>query len=572
MIDYKTEIAKLLLQNTNLSIEEINNLIEIPPQENLGDYSFPCFRLAKVFKKNPASIAQEIQTELSENLPEWLNKIDVAGPYLNFYLDHGAFATNLLQEIFANKENFGHDNIGKDKNVIVEYSSPNIAKPFHVGHAFTTILGQAIANIYEALGYHVIRMNHLGDYGTQFGKLIVAWRLWGDETALKEKPITELTRVYVKFHSELENQPELEDEAREAFKKLENKETEEVELWQKFKEMSLVEFNRLYDRINVHFDNYNGESFYSDMIPEVVSLLKEKNLLEESEGAQVVDLSEFNLNPCLILKSDGTTIYASRDLAAILYRDRTYDYYRNIYVVGLPQTNHFQQVFAVLKKAEFPKADQNKHVGFGTVKFKEGEFSTRKGNIILLEDLLDQSVAKTKEIITNNNPEMSQADIADTAEKVGLAAVSYTYLRNSRERDIFFDWDEILDFEGDTAPYLMYTYARAKSILQKSEFTELSLDEIDFSLLNSDEEFSLLKELYQYPNALKLAAEEYEPSILLRNISQIARTFNRYYHNVPILKTSDIDLKHARLALLKAVSIVMQNGLNLAGIQTVERM
>ncbi len=572
MIDYKTEIAKLLLQNTNLSLEEINNLIEIPPQENLGDYSFPCFRLAKVFKKNPASIAQEIQTELSENLPEWLNKIDVAGPYLNFYLDHGAFATNLLQEIFANKENFGHDNIGKDKNVIVEYSSPNIAKPFHVGHAFTTILGQAIANIYEALGYHVIRMNHLGDYGTQFGKLIVAWRLWGDELALKEKPITELTRVYVKFHSELENQPELEDEAREAFKKLENKETEEVELWQKFKEMSLVEFNRLYDRINVHFDNYNGESFYSDMIPEVVSLLKEKNLLEESEGAQVVDLSEFNLNPCLILKSDGTTIYASRDLAAILYRDRTYDYYRNIYVVGLPQTNHFQQVFAVLKKAEFPKADQNKHVGFGTVKFKEGEFSTRKGNIILLEDLLDQSVAKTKEIITNNNPEMSQADIADTAEKVGLAAVSYTYLRNSRERDIFFDWDEILDFEGDTAPYLMYTYARAKSILQKSEFTELSLDEIDFSLLNSDEEFSLLKELYQYPNALKLAAEEYEPSILLRNISQIARTFNRYYHNVPILKTSDIDLKHARLALLKAVSIVMQNGLNLAGIQTVERM
>ncbi|NLZ71879.1 MAG: arginine--tRNA ligase [Clostridiaceae bacterium] len=571
-MDYKTEIAKLLLQNTNLSLEEINNLIEIPPQENLGDYSFPCFRLAKVFKKNPASIAQEIQTELSENLPEWLNKIDVAGPYLNFYLDHGAFATNLLQEIFANKENFGHDNIGKDKNVIVEYSSPNIAKPFHVGHAFTTILGQAIANIYEALGYHVIRMNHLGDYGTQFGKLIVAWRLWGDELALKEKPITELTRVYVKFHSELENQPELEDEAREAFKKLENKETEEVELWQKFKEMSLVEFNRLYDRINVHFDNYNGESFYSDMIPEVVSLLKEKNLLEESEGAQVVDLSEFNLNPCLILKSDGTTIYASRDLAAILYRDRTYDYYRNIYVVGLPQTNHFQQVFAVLKKAEFPKADQNKHVGFGTVKFKEGEFSTRKGNIILLEDLLDQSVAKTKEIITNNNPEMSQADIADTAEKVGLAAVSYTYLRNSRERDIFFDWDEILDFEGDTAPYLMYTYARAKSILQKSEFTELSLDEIDFSLLNSDEEFSLLKELYQYPNALKLAAEEYEPSILLRNISQIARTFNRYYHNVPILKTSDIDLKHARLALLKAVSIVMQNGLNLAGIQTVERM
>lgn len=572
MIDYKQNLAELLTEITNLPISNIYNLIEIPPQEDLGDYSFPCFQLAKEFKKNPAEIAKEIKEELSDNKPDWLDEIKVAGPYLNFYLEPGFFAENLLKEIFLKRETFGHRGIGKGKNVIVEYSSPNIAKPFHVGHAFTTILGQAISNIYEALGYNIIRMNHLGDYGTQFGKLIVAWRLWGDETELAKDPITELTRVYVKFHDELEKEPELEDEAREAFRKLEAKETAEVELWQKFRQVSLVEFNRLYDRLGIKFDNYNGESFYSDMIPEVVSLLEEKNLLEESEGAQLVDLSEFNLNPCIILKSDGTTIYASRDLAAILYRNQEYDYHKNIYVVGLPQTNHFQQVFAVLKKANFSKADQNVHVGFGTVKFKEGEFSTRKGNIILLEDLLNQSVDKTRKIIETNNPEMTKEIIAETAEKVGLAAVSYTYLRNSREKDIFFDWDEILDFEGDTAPYLMYTYARARSVLQKSNFSSIDISKIDFTLLNSEAEFSLLKELYKYPDAIESAAKEYEPSILLRNISQIARSFNRYYHNVPILKTGDNDLRSARLALLEAICIVIQNGLKLVGIETVERM
>jgi len=572
MIDYKQNLAEFLTKVTNLPVSNIYNLIEIPPQENLGDYSFPCFQLAKEFKKNPAEIAKEIKEELSDNKPDWLDEIKVAGPYLNFYLEPGFFAENLLKEILLKKETFGHKEIGEGKNVIVEYSSPNIAKPFHVGHAFTTILGQAISNIYEALGYNIIRMNHLGDYGTQFGKLIVAWRLWGDETELAKDPITELTRVYVKFHDELEKEPELEDEAREAFRKLEAKETAEVELWQKFRQVSLVEFNRLYDRLGIKFDNYNGESFYSDMIPEVVSLLEEKNLLEESEGAQLVDLSEFNLNPCIILKSDGTTIYASRDLAAILYRNQEYDYHKNIYVVGLPQTNHFQQVFAVLKKANFSKADQNVHVGFGTVKFKEGEFSTRKGNIILLEDLLNQSVDKTRKIIETNNPEMTKEIIAETAEKVGLAAVSYTYLRNSREKDIFFDWDEILDFEGDTAPYLMYTYARARSVLQKSNFSSIDISKIDFTLLNSEAEFSLLKELYKYPDAIESAAKEYEPSILLRNISQIARSFNRYYHNVPILKTDDNDLRSARLALLEAICIVIQNGLKLVGIETVERM
>lgn len=572
MLDYKSEVSKLLASASPLSEQEIELLLEIPPQAEMGDYAFPCFRLAKQMKQNPAQIAKEIKAKVDQLDVQWLAESKLAGPYLNFYIDQAFFARDILREVLKQGENFGRSEQGQGKNVIVEYSSPNIAKPFHVGHAFTTILGQAIANIYDALGYHVIRMNHLGDYGTQFGKLIVAWRLWGDEEALKEAPIKELTRVYVKFHDQIESQPELEDEAREAFKKLENKCPEEVQLWQKFRDMSLLEFNRIYDRIGISFDNYNGESFYSDMIPEVVDLLKEKQLLVESQGAQVVDLDEFGLNPCIILKSDGTSIYASRDLAAILYRARTYDYYRNIYVVGLPQSNHFQQIFAVLKKAGFAKADQNVHVGFGTVKFKEGVFSTRKGNIILLEDLLNESVAKTKKIISENNPEMDQSDIDATAEAVGLAAVNYTFLKNGRERDIFFDWSEILDFEGDTAAYLLYSYARAQSILQKADRSDLDFNQADLGCLTSPEAFSLLKDIYAYPAALVQAAEEYEPSILMRRIAVLARNFNRFYHNTPILRNDNVALRRANLALVKAVGQVLYNGLCLAGIKPVDRM
>lgn len=572
MFNYRLEIASLLAAKTELSMHDLENLLEIPPQESMGDYAFPCFRLARQFKKDPAQIAAELKESIDQLKPEWISSIKLAGPYLNFYLDRGHYAEQLLKTVLTKDDRYGCSNLGKDKNVIVEYSSPNIAKPFHVGHAFTTILGQVIGNIYEALGYNVIRMNHLGDYGTQFGKLIVAWRLWGDDQALEEEPIKELTRVYVKFHVELDERPELDEQARKAFRNLENKEKDEVELWQKFRDFSLLEFDRLYNRMGIHFDNYNGESFYSDLIPEVVEMLREKDLLEESQGAQVVDLSDFDLNPCIILKSDGTTIYASRDLAAILYRARKYDYSKNIYVVGLPQSNHFQQVFAVLKKANFEKADKNVHVGFGTVKFKEGEFSTRKGNIILLEDLLDKTIAKTKEIIIENNPNMNEKDIEETANSIGLAAVKYTYLRNGREHDIMFDWDEMLDFEGDTAPYLLYSYARAKSILQKSKVSKEEIADIDFDLLKADDEFLLLKDMYQYPNSIIQAAKEYEPSILLKQIGQLARNFNRFYHNTSIMHTEDKTLRNTRLALVKAVSIVLQNGLELAGIDTVERM
>ena len=397
-MDYKAVIAQNISKVTELPEDQIFKLIETPPQKELGDFAFPCFILAKSLHKAPAMISEELSA--NESLTHnGMFSVKNAGPYLNFYIDRSNYASDTISRINAAGDKFGASEEGNGQNIIVEFSSPNIAKPFHVGHAFTTILGNSLSRIYDRLGYNVIRMNHLGDYGTQFGKLITAYRLWGDKEALDNDPITELLRIYVKFHEEAKKDPSLDDTARENFKKLEDGCPEEVELWQKFRDMSLVVFNKLYDRMGVAFDNYNGESFYSDKIPAVVDMLKEKNLLEESEGAQVVMLDEYKLPPCIILKSDGTTIYASRDLAAVLYRKNTYNFNKNIYVVGTPQALHFKQVFSVLKKAGYDFADDCVHVGFGLVKFKDMVFSTREGNIVLLEDLLDAAVAKTREVI-----------------------------------------------------------------------------------------------------------------------------------------------------------------------------
>ncbi len=571
MINYKHLIADVLAEVSELETSELSTLLEIPPQSELGDFALPCFIFAKVLRKAPAQIANEFKEKLEAKSLAWLDRIEVKGPYLNFFLDKSAVIAEVVTEVLNQKNGYGKDTVGEGKTILVEYSSPNIAKPFHIGHAFTTILGQVIGNLYESQGYKVVRLNHLGDYGTQFGKLISAWKRWGDEEALKEHPIEELTRVYVKFHQEVEKNPELETEAREYFRKLEAGESEEVALWTKFRNVSLEEFERIYRRMGIHFDNYNGESFYSDKIPAVVDLLREKGLLENSEGAQIVRLEEYKLNPCLILKSDGTTIYASRDLASIYYRDKTWNFDKNIYVVGLPQKNHFQQVFAVMEKAGFPKAKDCLLVPFGTVKFADGQFSTRSGNIIKLEELINQSVAKTREIIETNNPEMSTEEVQEIAEAVGLAAVEYTYLHNGRERDIFFDWDEVLDFEGDSAPYLLYTLVRCRSILRKAELAE-DVDLTCLGALQSDDEFTLAKLLGQYPEQIKQALKVHEPSILLRHIALIARNFNRFYHHNPILNCDDENTKLARVLLTKAVEQVMSNGLKLCSIPTVDRM
>ena len=575
-MDHKKEIAVRLSKITGLSEEETFKLLEIPPQLDMGDFAFPCFVLAKTLRKAPPMIAADIAADGS--LKDSVFEAKNVGPYVNFFIDRSQLASQTIKDVLSSGDGYSSSDEGSGKNVIVEFSSPNIAKPFHVGHAFTTILGNSLSRIYKKLGYNVIRMNHLGDYGTQFGKLITAFRLWGDEDKLNEDPITELLRIYVKFHEEEKNDPSLTESARENFKKLEDGCPEEVALWKRFRDMSLVVFEKLYKRLHVEFDNYNGESFYSDKIPAVVDMLREKGLLTESQGAQVVMLDEYDLPPCIILKSDGTTIYASRDLAAVLYRKETYNFDKNIYVVGIPQALHFKQVFSVLKKAGYECADNCEHVGFGLVKFKNMKFSTRDGNIVLLEDLLNEAVAKTREVIVENaktrGTDMTEEEIDDIAEKVGIGAVIYTYVKSGRERDIVFSWEEMLDFEGDTAPYLIYTYARTRSILRKAAENgiDYSTDKEKASLLTSEEEYALIKSIADFPGSVKKAAASNEPFMISRQISLIARNFNRFYNNSRIINLEDEDLKKARLLLCEAVCDIISEGLDLLGIDVVERM
>ncbi|NLW11738.1 MAG: arginine--tRNA ligase [Clostridiaceae bacterium] len=579
-MDFRQEIVKALAARTGLTEDQIDVWLEIPPQSHMGDFAFPCFRLAKTMRKAPPMIAAELADVLEA--ADYIERTETAGGYLNFFVRRSAYIAGQVKNALTAGSSLGSSDQGEGKTVIVEFSSPNIAKPFHVGHAFTTILGNSLSRIYKHLGYEVIRMNHLGDYGTQFGKLIAAWNLWGDETALEAHPINELLRIYVKFHDEAKNAPELELQARDHFRRLENGESFEKGLWQKFRDLSLKEFNLVYERLGVEFDNFNGESFYSNQIPEVIEELKSKKLLVESEGAQVVMLDEYDLPPCIILKSDGTTIYASRDIAAVLYRDKTYNFHKNIYVVGTPQALHFKQVFSVLEKAGFEKSKDCVHVGFGLVKFPDRKLSTRSGDVILLEDLLNESVDKTYEIIRSNS-ELRQTDIPEQemreiAEKIGLAAIMFTFQKNSRERDIVFAWEDMLDFEGDSAPYVLYTYARAHSILRKavsagyiSSVDELPDDQI-LDKLVSDDEFALAKLLDTFGNAVERAAAANEPYMLLRQVINLARAFNRYYHNESILKTEEVELRRARLAVLQAVCTAIRTGLELLGIQAVERM
>ena len=576
-MDYKSEIAAKLAEITGLETEQVYKLIEIPPQVEMGDYAFPCFTLAKTLRKAPPMIATDIAgDERLASLGAMTAKN--VGPYVNFYIDRGFYAVNTVGGVLKDKDSYGKADEGQGKKVIIEYSSPNIAKPFHVGHAFTTIIGNSLSKIYTKLGYDVIRFNHLGDYGTQFGKLITAYRLWGDDEALNKDAITELLRIYVKFHEEEKNDPSLTDTARENFKRLEDGCEEEVALWKKFRDMSLVVFEKLYKRLGVEFDNYNGESYYAKMADDVANMLKVKGLLVESEGAQVVDLEEYGVPPCIILKSDGTTIYATRDIAAIMYRHEKYNFDKNIYVVGTPQALHFKQVFSVMKKAGYDYADNCVHVGFGLVKFKNMKFSTRDGNIVLLEDLLNEAVAKTREVIAENSKargqDMTEAEIDEIAEKVGIGAVIYTYVKSGRERDIVFSWEEMLDFEGDTAPYLMYTYARTKSILRKAKEQgfEPSSDEEILKLLSSDEEYSVVRSIADFPDSIKKAAASNEPFMISRQIALVARNFNRFYNNSSILNADTEEQKKARLALCEAVCDTLKSGLELLGIGVVERM
>jgi len=564
-MEYKKIISERLSTLTGLSTETIEKLIEIPPKPDMGDFAFPCFQLAKTLRKAPNLISQELKDKIDKS---GFEKVEAVGGYLNFFVDKSYLAKNTLSKILTEKEKYGHSNIGKGKTITIDFSSPNIAKPFHVGHLYSTAIGNALYKMFSSQGYKCVGINHLGDWGTQFGKLIAAYKRWVDEEALEKEPIKELLRIYVKFHEEAEKDPSLEDIARMHFKNLEDGKEEEVMLWKKIKEVSLIEFNRIYDMLKIKFDSYAGESFYNDKMDEVVELLQEKGLLTESKGALVVNLDEYNMPPCIIKKSDGATIYATRDLAAAIYRKRTYDFYKNIYVVGTPQTLHFKQVFTTLKLMGFDWADDCIHVGFGLVKFADKKLSTRKGDVIFLEDLLKEAIERAKELIEQKNASLENKD--EVAKVVGIGAVVFTYLKNNRERDIIFSWEDILNFDGETGPYVQYSYARGRSVLRKANGYDIS--NTDFSKLNSQEETELIKLLASFNDVIINALEKYEPSILTRYIIDVAKTFNKFYNLHPILSVENEMLKNARLALVDATTIVIKNGLSLLGIDVVERM
>ena len=566
-MDFKEHIIDKLQKLTGLELEAIEKAVETPPDEKLGDLAFPCFPLAKVMRKAPPLIAQELAEQLSSD--EYIERVDAVGGYLNFFFNKAMFISDTVTAARKAGEDWGKSEMGNGKTVLVEYSSPNIAKPFHIGHLFSTAVGNSLARIYKFLGYDVESLNHLGDWGTQFGKLISAYKRWGDAKLIEKDPINELLKIYVKFHEEAEKDPSLEDEAREYFKKLEDGDAETTELWKYFKDQSLVEFKRVYDMLGVSFDSYNGEAFYSDKMDEVVDMLRAADILTESEGAQVVDLSDMNMPPCIILKSDGATIYATRDIAAALYRHRTYNFDKNIYVVGLPQSLHFRQIFETMKRAGWEWSKDCHHVGFGLVKLPGKSMSTRHGDVVFLEDVLNESIEKTRSIIENNGANVD--DIDDVSKKIGIGAILYTFLKNSREKDIVFSWDTMLDFDGESAPYCMYGYARGKSILRRAEGIDYST--ADLTKAVSDDAYTLVKLINSFGDAVKDAADKNEPFYVNRYVTSVVKAFNKFYNTNPIMRDDvDEETKKARLAIVDATCTVIKSALYLLGIEVVESM
>lgn len=563
MIDFKQEIKNTL----DICIEgvDIEKLIEIPPDSKLGDYALPCFRFSKEFRKSPNIIAEEISEKFKGN--KYFEKVENTGGYVNFFMNKSLVLESVLKEIFSNGENYGKQDIGKGENIVIDYSSPNIAKPFHVGHLRSTVIGNSLYKIYNHLGYNSVGINHLGDWGTQFGKMICAYKKWGNDEEIIEKPIESLQKLYVKFHDEADSDPTLEDEGRLWFKKLEEGDEESRRIWDWFVELSIEEFRRIYKILNVEFDHYTGESFYEDKMDKTVETIKEKNILVDSEGALIVDLEEYNMPPCLIVKKDGTTIYATRDISAAIYRNETFDFDKAIYVTDYAQNLHFKQWFKVIELMGYDWADKLYHTPFGRVSTEEGKLQTRKGNVILLEDLLSKSIEKVKEHIEEKNPELENKN--KVAEQIGIGAIIYNDLSNSKIKDIVFNWDRMLSFEGETGPYLQYTYTRCRGIISKAnmEITE----DVDFSKITDEVTMKLVKELQNFPEVIVNAMEKNEPSFISRAIMDIAQTFNHFYHENPILNSEE-EVKKARLLVVYDTSKVLKLGLNLLGIETPEKM
>lgn len=574
MVNFKEEIAKLIAEHVEgLALSEIQDMVEVPQDPKMGDYAFPCFKLAKVLRKAPPLIAKGIAEGISGD--SLFEKVEQVNAYVNMFISKEKFVSDVLSEVLTKKDDFGKSDMGGGKTVIVEYSSPNIAKPFHIGHIRSTVIGNSIYKIYDALGYHVIRINHLGDYGTQFGKMICAYRHWGNKEDVIREPIKTLLSYYTKFHVEVEEHPELDDEAREIFTKLEHGEKEETELWQWFRDESLKEFTRVYDMLGITFDSYAGESFYSDKMPRFVKELKDKGIMEESQGANIVNLEEYGLGIALITKSDGSTLYITRDIAAANYRKETYDFYKNIYVVASQQNLHFQQWKKILSLLGYEWEKDCIHVPFGLVSLEEGTMSTRHGRVVFLEDVLNKAVEKTREIIEEKNPNASSEDIDETAKTVGIGAVIFQELSNNRIKDYVFKWDKVLNFDGETGPYVQYTHARCASVLRKAGEEIVSkaaaLDGLNSEYLCSESAYELAKLLYKFPEVVVDAGEKYEPSIVTRHIVDIAQSFNRFYHDEHIL-TDNEEEKIAKVALVLAAKTTLKNGLALLGMKAPERM
>ncbi|MCI6666543.1 MAG: arginine--tRNA ligase [Romboutsia timonensis] len=566
MQDFKVAVATCLKEHIEeLTLEEITALIEVPPNKDMGDFAFPCFKLAKVFRKAPNMIAAELSEKIEAK--GVISNVTPLGGYINFFVNKSQLAETVIKDVLTKKEKYGHSDLGKDKTIVIDFSSPNIAKPFHIGHIRTTVIGNALYKIYDSQGYNTVRINHLGDYGTQFGKLIVAFKLWGNKEAVEANPIPELLKLYIQFHDEAEKHPEMEDEARAWFTKLENGDKEAKELWQWFRDESLKEFARVYDLLDIEFDSYNGESFYSDKMDRVIDIIKDKGLLKESQGTNIVDLEEYNMPPALITKNDGSTLYMTRDLAAALYRKENYDFEKCIYVVGSQQSLHFQQLFKVLELVGFEWAKDMVHVPFGMVALEEGTMSTRKGRVVFLEDVLKQAIEKTKETMLAKNPNALNVD--EIAKQVGVGAVVFQELSNSRIKDYTFSWSRTLSFEGETGPYVQYTHARCCAVLRKAE-EEVTTD-INYELLNDVDSAEVLKVIASFNKTILNAMRKNEPHIITRFVLDLAQAFNKFYHDNSIL-VEDAELRKARLALVCATRQALENGLKLLGMQAPERM
>lgn len=562
MNDKQLVAKRLAAVIPSLDVDQIFALLEKPKSSDMGDIAFPAFSLAKVERKAPQAIASDIAEKVET---EGFEKVVAMGPYLNFFLDKSAISAKVLHTVISEQANYGQQTVGTGKSVTFDMSSPNIAKPFSVGHLRSTVIADALANLYTKMGYRSYRINHLGDWGKQFGLLIVAYKLWGDKAAVEANPIDELLKLYVRINAEADENPELDEQGRQWFKKLEDGDQEAWDLWKWFRDESLVEFDRIYKKLGVTFDHYHGEAFYNDKMDEGIQILEEKGLLKESKGAMIVDLEKYNLPPALIKKSDGATLYITRDIATAMYRKKTFDFVKNIYVVGQEQSHHFKQLKAVLKEMGFDWSDDMVHVSFGLVTKNKKKLSTRKGNIIRLEPTLDEAVSRALTQIEAKNPDLENKD--EVAQQVGVGAVKFYDLKTDRDNGYDFDLEAMVSFEGETGPYVQYAYARIQSILRKANFS--AIEEAAYSL-NDAESWEIIKLLQNFSASIQRAADKYDPSIIAKYAINLAQAFNKYYAHTRILDENPE--RDSRLALAYATGIVLKEALRLLGVAAPEKM